>query len=97
MLVLYENVQRPSIVKAYNHSMGGVDVLDQMISYYRIYIRSRKWTIRVIMHFVDFALALAWMEYRADCKKENIPTKDIMQLLEFRIRVASGIIYSKKN
>lgn len=36
--------------------MCGVGLLDQMIGLYGIYIRSRKWTLRMIFHGVDLAL-----------------------------------------
>lgn len=52
----YIEINRPEIVKRYNQSMGGVDLLDQLISLYRIFIRSKKWTLRVTMHMIDFAL-----------------------------------------
>lgn len=34
----YVNIERPEIVRVYNQSMGGVDKMDQMVSYYRILI-----------------------------------------------------------
>ncbi|XP_049307799.1 piggyBac transposable element-derived protein 3-like [Bactrocera dorsalis] len=49
-------VKRPKIVKEHNESMGGVDLLDQLISYYRIFLKSSKWTLRITSHFIDFAL-----------------------------------------
>lgn len=84
----YLNVQRPEIVKLYNHSMGGVDLLDQMISLYRIYIRSRKWTLRLIFHAVDFTIANSWFEYKKDCARLNIPKKAQLGLLDFRLQLA---------
>ena len=39
-------IERPQIVGDYNINMGGVDLMNQLISYYRIFIRSRKWTLQ---------------------------------------------------
>jgi hypothetical protein len=33
---MYVKVERPEIMRRYNHAMGGVDIFDQLISYYRI-------------------------------------------------------------
>ncbi|XP_072392146.1 uncharacterized protein [Diabrotica undecimpunctata] len=85
-------VNRPEIVKDYNYGISGVDLMDQMINYYRIFIRSRKWTLRVIMHMIDFALTNSWLEYRKDCDKCNTTNKDRMKFLDFRIRVAESLI-----
>lgn len=38
----YITVERPEVIKLYNQSMGGVDNIDQLIAYYRIFIRSKK-------------------------------------------------------
>lgn len=88
----YVDVKRPEIVRLYNHSMGGVDLLDQMIGLYRIYIRSRKWTLRLIFHAVDLAIANSWFEYRKDCTKQQIPAKSQMSLLDFRLNLAECLV-----
>ncbi|XP_047541811.1 piggyBac transposable element-derived protein 3-like [Vanessa atalanta] len=44
------DVERPEVVRKYNHAMGGVDLLDQRMSYYRTFIKSKKWTVRMIFH-----------------------------------------------
>ena len=54
---VYLMVCRPACVQVYNEFMGGVDKLDSLISYYRIRGKTKKWLLRVIYHFVDFALA----------------------------------------
>ena len=71
----YTDVARPEVIKLYNHSMGGVDLLDQMISIYRIYIRSKKWTLRMIFHAVDFTAVNSWFEYRRECERLKIKKK----------------------
>ena len=67
-----KNFSRPEIIRTYNQSMGGVDRLDQLISLYRTFIRSKKWTQRMMTHAVDMSLALAWLEYKKDCDVLNI-------------------------
>ncbi|XP_071053564.1 piggyBac transposable element-derived protein 3-like [Onthophagus taurus] len=42
------DVNRPNIIKQYNMFMGGVDLLDGLISYYRISLRSRRWYLKLI-------------------------------------------------
>ncbi|KAJ8939889.1 hypothetical protein NQ318_023229 [Aromia moschata] len=37
-------VRRPDMVTKYNESMGGIDLVDRMIAYYRINARTNKWT-----------------------------------------------------
>lgn len=76
--------------------MGGVDLFDQLVSYYRIFIKSRKWTLRLIFHAVDFAIAQSWLEYRKDAVALKIPSKEILDLLDFRIRVSSRLTYVNK-
>ncbi|XP_049767993.1 uncharacterized protein LOC126101368 [Schistocerca cancellata] len=52
----YVTVERPEIVRRYNHAMDGVELFDQLTSYYRVFIRSRKWAFHMIFHAVDFAI-----------------------------------------
>lgn len=73
--------------------MGGVDLLDRMIGYYRISARTRKWTIRLIFHLFDFALAAAWLEYRRQQTQLKTSKKDRLDSFEFRQRIAEKLIY----
>lgn len=89
----YIDVDRPFIVKMYNHNMGGVDFLDRLISYYRMSARTRKWTIRVIMHFIDFSIAASWIEYRRDQNALGTPKKDIMDLMMFKLSYSDFLVH----
>lgn len=84
----YIEVKRPTIVRAYNSKMGGVDLCDRMISFYRMKARTKKWTVKTILHFVDLALVNSWLLYKEDKLRQKTPAKDILQFLEFRIEVA---------
>jgi hypothetical protein len=86
----------PEIVSLYNKSMGGVDLLDQMISYYRTFIKSKKWYLRVITHFLDFAIVASWMEYRKNMKILKKKPNEIMDLLNFRLYIANCLIKINK-
>ncbi|XP_063733351.1 piggyBac transposable element-derived protein 3-like [Eleginops maclovinus] len=88
----YVTVSRPSIVREYNLKMGGVDLIDRMISYYRMSARTKKWTMRMLMHFTDLALGNSWLLYRKDLAICAAPKKSIMQFLEFRTEIATTLL-----
>lgn len=82
-------LERREIIKLYNKSMGGVDLHDQLISYFRTFIRSRKWTLRMVTHSFDMACTNSWMEYRIDTSHCN--TQNKMDLLLFRQQLARSL------
>lgn len=82
-------INQPEIVAHYNAGMGGVDLLDQLVAYYRIFIKSRKWLLRVIFHFVSMATVSSWIEYRNECKKNGLKPID---LLHFQINLGRYLI-----
>lgn len=88
----YIQVPRPNIVSKYNECMGGIDLIDRMISYYRIQARCKKWTVRVILHFFDLAMANSWILYRRDKKRLNTTNRNIQQYLDFKIEFATYLL-----
>ena len=89
-------VKRPEIVQNYNESMGGVDKLDQLISLYRTFIKSRKWTLRMVTHAIDLAVVNSWLEYRRSAEQQGTRKKDILDLLHFRLEVAECLVRKNK-
>src|SRR6218665_576886 len=87
---------RREIVHQYNRSMGGVDKLDQLISLYRTFIKSRKWTLRMICHGMDLAVVNSWLEYMQDAARSGMHEKDMDDLLEFRLRFADSLVLTNK-
>lgn len=87
----YIEVKRPKIVELYNSSMGGVDKHDFLVSLYRISIRCRKWTVRLIFHYFSMAIINSWLEYRQDATKLGIPAKKQLDLLDFTLSVAEAL------
>ena len=49
----HKDIQCPSIVLSYNKSMGGVDLVDMLISLYRIKVKTKRWYIKVLWHLID--------------------------------------------
>ncbi|GBM94280.1 PiggyBac transposable element-derived protein 3, partial [Araneus ventricosus] len=86
------DVNQPAVIKAYNSNMGGVDLMDRLISYYRISIRTKKWPLRVFAHFLDMATCNAWILYIRHCKKNEILKKDRLQLIDFKLSIAEILI-----
>lgn len=92
----YIHVQRPQVIREYNLHMGGVDKMDFLITIYRTFIRSRKWTLRMFTHAIDIALVNGWLEYKSKARLLGVPKKEILDLLHFRAYVAEGLILVKK-
>jgi len=68
-------------------------MIDGLISYYRIKGRTKKWPLRATYHFLDFALANSWLEYR-DIEILN-GNKKYHDLLSFRNEVADALLKAK--
>lgn len=87
-------IKRPNVIKVYNEYMGGVDLIDMLISLYRINIRSKKYYIKIVCHLIDLALVNAWLLYKRHCLQLKIPKKNVMSLLDFRVDVATSLLQS---
>lgn len=85
-------VKRPAVIKAYNQWMGGVDLIDMLISLYRINVRCRKFYMKIIFHLIDLSIANGWLLYRRHGAQLNYPRREIMSLLEFRIEIANTLL-----
>lgn len=81
-------VDYPFIVKQYNSFMGGVDLLDAYLAYYRIDIRSKKYYMRLFFHLVDLAVVNSWLLYRRDCESLQVPQRKQKDLLAFKLSIA---------
>lgn len=86
-------IPRPNVVKRYNESMGGVDLLDRVIGKYGMRNRTEKWTVRVLYHFLDFAIASSWIQYRRVAQLNGWPKKNILSYYFFKLDIAENLIY----
>lgn len=74
--------------------MGGVDMADRMLSYCPSRARTKKWTIRVILHMFDLAVSNGWLQYREDQKALSVPLHKIMQLRSYKLEYGQSLIES---
>lgn len=81
----------PEVLKLYNQTMGGVHLMDQLLAYYRINIRTTRWSMRVIMYLIDFALVSSWTEYREDCRRYGKLERETLNSMDFRMEVANTL------
>ncbi|XP_066585579.1 piggyBac transposable element-derived protein 4-like [Prorops nasuta] len=56
-------IQKPISIIDYNKYMKGVDRADQYLSYYSIFRKTKKWTKRVVMFFINCALFNSFRVY----------------------------------
>lgn len=64
---------------------------DRMISYYRSYFRTKKWTVRMFEHFVDFIVVNLWISKRKKEQIENIDTSKLTTLLDFKLELGKEL------
>lgn len=78
----YRVITSPQAVDVYNQHMGGVDLLDSMLGYYRIHLRSRKWYKRIFFHMLDLCMVNAWLLWRRVNENKYLP------LFDFKLAVS---------
>ncbi|XP_040075589.1 piggyBac transposable element-derived protein 1-like [Ixodes scapularis] len=90
-------VTQPHIVARYNQHMGGVDLIDRYVAYYRITVRSKKWTVLVFTQFLDMACCNSWIEYQRDCDNAMVLKKDRLDLLHFKAVIAYVLVQAESS
>lgn len=89
----YIEISRPQSIAVYNSYMGGVDLLDSMLGYYRIQIRSKKWYMRVFFHFLDMTCVNSWLLWRRNLKDTDL----FLPLSEFKLALAEILTRSNNS
>ena len=77
---------KPSAIQHYNAHMGGVDLADQLRSYYKVGRPSKKWWRYVFWFLLDVAMENAWIIYSASTHVP--PARRGYDQLHFRSDVA---------
>ncbi|KAJ8710249.1 hypothetical protein PYW07_009615 [Mythimna separata] len=85
------DVPCPKSIMVYNKYMGGVDLLDSMLGFYRIKIRSKKWYHRLFFHFIDLVCVNSWLLWRRSMKDKNI----YLPLLDFKLMLADVLMHQE--
>ena len=78
----------PVAIIDYNNYMGGVDLIDQHLSYYSLTTRRTfKWWKKIFWRFVDISIVNSWIIFR-----QNFPDTSIKSHREFRIKLAEELV-----
>ena len=83
-------VECPSALAIYNKSIGGVNLLDGLLSYCRIPVRSKKWYHCLIWHFLDVSVVQAWFLHNA------VDNEKVTSLKEFKLSIAESLLKQGK-
>jgi hypothetical protein len=71
----------PEIVKVYQIFMKGVDISNQLISYYEIDMRMRKWWKRLFNHLIDIAVVNSFILYNKSGRGVQLSQKNLEKQL----------------
>lgn len=58
------DINKPTIVFDYNGGMGGTDLFDQFMAYYRTGVKTIKWPHSIIFHLFSCCIVNAWILYK---------------------------------
>jgi hypothetical protein len=57
-------LKRPTLIGDYNRGMGGTDLFDQYMAYYRSCVKTKKWTHGVFFHLFNLCVVNSWIVYK---------------------------------
>lgn len=81
-----ESISKPVMIVEYNKYMGGVDVADQLVTYYGFNHCSKKWWKRVFFHLLEVSLVNSYIIYSSSNPLHKLTH------LDYVIAVASGVL-----
>jgi len=87
-------VNCPTIVADYNRYMGGVDLNDQLKSYYQYNRKSRRWWLRLFFHLLDVTVVNAYILYLQVYRIHCHPPQKYRPIdqLSFRCRLIDQLV-----
>ena len=77
----YEQVSQPNLINLYK-GMGGVDVLDRLLSSYRPTLRGKKWWWSLFLNAVNITIVAAWRVHT------QVHSAHSISYLDFRREIA---------
>lgn len=88
----YVIVEVPNILTSYSKCMYGLEKFQKKLSSYRTVIKSKKWTLQLIINAFNLAATNAWLQYNKDAEDLSIPKKKRLSCTEFRFKLCSELI-----
>ena len=89
-------VDRPRIVEDYNQYMGGVDLMDMLLSTYRVRQRTIKNYMHIFYYLLGISINNGWLLYRWHKNQEMVPKKQQLSLLDFHVAIADCLCKANK-
>ncbi|KAM4549860.1 piggyBac transposable element-derived protein 3-like isoform 1-T1 [Fundulus diaphanus] len=83
----------PSLIRAYNEHIGGIDLSDMLVHLYKTPAKPRRWYIPLFGYILDLCIANSWLIYKRDCGLLN---QKLMSLKRFRLAVAHSLNQANK-
>lgn len=68
----YTSIACPEIVTEYNSFMGGIDLMDSLVSLYKYKFRSIRWPMFIWHHMTHLALVNGWLLYRREASQMRL-------------------------
>lgn len=81
-----ENVQHPLLITDYNKNMGGVDRMDQLLTYYSAGCKTIKWYKRLFWRVIDISVFNSFILYNL-CHRDKPLTQK-----QFRLEIANALV-----
>ena len=82
-----QKVSQPRMISTYMSGMGGVDLMDRLLSAYRPRIKSKKWWWNLFINAMNMAVVAAW---KIHCKVHD--ASEAVTHLEFRREQVIGLL-----
>ncbi|XP_050688459.1 piggyBac transposable element-derived protein 3-like isoform X2 [Eriocheir sinensis] len=90
-------VPRPFIVKDYNTHRFGVDLHDQLMSYYAMSFSSKEYYQGLIFHMIDMTVINSWLLHRREADHLKVPKRKQMSLCLFKLKLADSLLLGGKS
>ena len=81
------SITQPLLIVNYVKGMGGVDLMDRLLSAYRPRIKGKKWWWNLFVNALNIAVNAAW---KLSCSV--VPTSDALTHLDFWHEVVHGLL-----